>query len=207
MTETASPWTPDEAAYARLLSFLDADPERAAPKFDEVRRRLLKLFAWRNCAPPEMFARRTIDRVARRITEGNDRHVAEPFQYFYGVAMNVLKEGGSSSSSTIEPTTPPADSPDSQAPREVDPAVAAAARQRLTCIESCLGELLPKHRALLLDYHRSATDGERCDELAEMQGIPLNALRLRVHRLRASVERSVTRCLARVADRPAEAPQ
>jgi DNA-directed RNA polymerase specialized sigma24 family protein len=197
---------PDEAAYARLLTFLDADPQRAVPKFNEVRRRLLKLFAWRECAPPETYARRTIDRVARRISEGNDRHVAEPFQYFYGVAMHVLKEGGAPPSRVPEPQpTQPEESADPGSPPAADPELVDAARRKLTCVESCLGELLPKHRALLLDYHRSATDLERYDDLAHAQGIPLNALRLRVHRLRASVERSVTRCLARRADGLADA--
>ncbi|HUL72951.1 MAG TPA: hypothetical protein VLT86_07605 [Vicinamibacterales bacterium] len=210
MTDTATPWTPDEAAYTKLLTFLDADPQRAAPKFDEVSRRLLKLFAWRDCAPPETYARRTIDRVAKRLSEGNDRHVSEPFQYFYGIAMNVIKEAGPPPSladpaPASSDATAPTDASAPAVPPAPNPEVVAAARKKLDCVQTCLGELLPKHRALLLDYHRSAMNLDTYDALAQTQGIPFNALRLRVHRLRGSVERSVTRCLARPAAGAADA--
>ena len=86
--------TPSLEGFERLFAFLDADAERAAAKYEQVRQRLLKLFAWRGATPASEFVDRTVERVIRRISDGGERSVAEPYQYFYGVAMAVLRESG-----------------------------------------------------------------------------------------------------------------
>jgi predicted RNA-binding Zn ribbon-like protein len=51
---------------------------------------------------------------------------------------------------------------------------------------------VPGYRYLFLDYHRSRSETWR-EELAVARGVPLTALRLRVHRLRSAVEKSVVK--------------
>ena len=92
MNERAGAWTLDRPAFDRLLTFLDPDRQAAADKYEDIRRRLLKLFVWRGCSAPDEYVDRTIDRVARRVQEGADIQVADPYQYFHGVALNVLRE-------------------------------------------------------------------------------------------------------------------
>ena len=86
--------TPSLEGFERLFAFLDADAERAAAKYEQVRLRLLKLFSWRGATPANEFVDRTVERVIRRISDGGEHSVAEPYQYFYGVAMAVLRESG-----------------------------------------------------------------------------------------------------------------
>src|SRR5262249_38074781 len=157
-------------------------------KYEQVRLRLLKLFTWRGCTPPHEFVDRTVERVIRRVSDGGEHTVAEPYQYFYGVAMAGLRDSGAgggdpeppgppdSSSSAGDPNAPAAATP---RPPDV-PDLGAEAKRRLPALRASLDELAPTYRYLVLDYHRSRPDGWR-DELAAVHGVPLTALRLRVH--------------------------
>ena len=61
--------------------------------------------------------------------------------------------------------------------------------ERLVSLDRCLGQLPEGARALLLRYH--ATGAERIagrKRLADELGIALNALRIRMHRLRVTLE-------------------
>ena len=182
---------PSLEGFERLFTFLDADPARAAAKYEQVRRRLLKLFTWRDCTPANEFVDRTVERVIRRVSDGADHAVAEPYQYFYGVAMAVLRDNGVSQAGpdsgvvvSIDPNSPPT-------PRPADnPVLAADARRRTPALRESLEALLPAYRHLFLDYHRSRSATWR-DELAATHGVPLTVLRLRVHGLRSAVEQSV----------------
>lgn len=189
-------WTLDSDAFERLLAFLDADRERGARRYEDIRRRLVKLFAWRGCGSPDDCADRTIDRVARRLAEGAEIRVSEVYQYFHGVAMNVLREQWRETAGAPGPL----DDRAARAAVETDPdreAEQAARDMQLTCLESCLERLARPQRDLLLDYHGGDRHIERRRALAASLDIPLNALRIRVHRIRATVERCVTACVAR----------
>src|SRR5262249_32607056 len=72
--------------------------------------------------------------------------------------------------------------------------------QRLECPSRCLDRLPAANRALIIEYYR-LEKGEQIanrTRLAEANGRPINALRLRVHRLRAKLERCVHDCLGRL---------
>lgn len=189
--------TPSLEGFERLFAFLDVDAERAAAKYEQVRQRLLKLFAWRGATPASEFVDRTVERVIRRISDGGERTVAEPFQYFYGVAMAVLRESGlgHADPEPVAAEAPPADpnAPAAAAPRPADnPELLADAKRRAPALRATIDELVPAYRYLFLDYHRSRSETWR-EELAEQRGVPLTALRLRVHRLRSAVEKSVVK--------------
>ncbi len=190
-----SGWTLDSHAFERLLAFLDDDRDRAADKYEDIRGRLVKLFAWRGCTAPEEYADRTIDRVARRLLEGADVHVTQPFHYFHGVAMNVLREHWREPDRKTEPLTAGNEPAPRDGPAIDDGAEAQRADRRLFCLERCLSEMPPRHRDMLLDYHGGSKHIARRQALALSLGIPINALRIRMYRIRTSVESCVTRCL------------
>jgi hypothetical protein len=204
--------TPSLEGFERLFAFLDADAERAAAKYEQVRLRLLKIFAWRGCTPANEFVDRTIERVIRRVSDGNERTVAEPYQYFYAVAIGVLRESGtthpdpdpvpapaSADAATPESAPAPAAASDA-APRPADnPDLLAEAKKRTPGLRASLEGLVPTYRYLFLDYHRSRSATWR-EELAAAQGVPLTALRLKVHRLRSAVEKSVVKRLTQRAE-------
>ncbi len=73
------------------------------------------------------------------------------------------------------------------------------AEREYECLESCIAELPPEGRELVLEYYRSERREkiDRRKELAARLGIAPNALRIRVHRLRAALQECVRECLAR----------
>jgi hypothetical protein len=86
-------WTITPEAFEKLLVWLDAeDREAAGLKYEKIRLKLLKLFKWRNCQPEEYYADETIDRVTRRVAEGAPVEVRDPYLYFHGIALNVIRE-------------------------------------------------------------------------------------------------------------------
>ena len=85
-------WIPTQAAFDRLLAWLDPERERAAEKYEEIRRRLIKIFACRGCLAPEDAADRTINRVTGKLEELPETYQRDPILYFYAVAKRVHQE-------------------------------------------------------------------------------------------------------------------
>jgi RNA polymerase sigma-70 factor (ECF subfamily) len=180
-------------ALDRLLLELDGDRERAGLRYEDLRRRLLKYFECRRCAVPDELADEVMDRVARRLAGGERIAGGEPAAYFYGVARNVLREHWRA----LAARPPLAADPSPILERDDE---GAAARERaVACLLRCLDTLPAAQRALLTGYYEWS-EGERIGrrrELAREGGMPLNALRIRVHRLREAMEACVSACLAR----------
>lgn len=193
-------------ALDTLLASLDSDRERAGQKYEDVRRRLQKFFTWRGSRRPDELADETIDRVCRRLREGEVIRAAEPAAYFYGVARNVLREEWDRERmwKTVEETlsgpvrTPP------------PPSDAAVEDRRLECLQRCLGALPPESRQLVLRYYqeeKGAKIGNR-KALAAALGVAMNILRIRMHRIRVRLEACARDCLAKTGetDWPGEPP-
>jgi DNA-directed RNA polymerase specialized sigma24 family protein len=174
-------------ALEALLRRLGPDRDQAAVAYEQIRRRVVRLFEYRGCPDAEALADETMSRVGRRLAGGVEIRAADPYAYFAGVAGIVYREvvrQEQNERSALRALPAPA-------PVDLDP--------RLACLDRCLDGLPATNRALVLDYH--ATEGqERIRDrarLAEERGIDLNALRVRVHRLRQELEACVARCLGK----------
>lgn len=184
---TRTEWVLTSEAFARFLSCLDPDAERAGEKYESVRRKLVKIFDWRGAHFPEDCADETINRVVRKLESGET--ISDIPTYCHGVArlvfLETLKSPDRRRVGLDELNSAPA-----PPPREED-------GERRECFERCLGELPVESRQLLLRYY----EDERRDKinnrqaLADQLGIPLNALRNRVQRLRDKLEQCVANCL------------
>jgi RNA polymerase sigma factor (sigma-70 family) len=175
-------FTKDE--FERFLSWLNPDHELAAKKYEEVRRRLIKIFACRGCTEAEDLADETITRVIRKVQVIIDTYVGEPVLYFYGVARHVYHEWLRKNCPASPP--PPPDPPEQK-------------EQAFECLENCLGKCSDKDRRLILEYYKDERR-EKIDhrkEMAKREGIALNALRIKMHRIRTSLQSCVTGCLKR----------
>ena len=192
--------TPD--AFEILLLNLHAERERAGEEYERIRQKLLKLFKWRGCHDPEEYVDRTIDRVARRITDGVELRVRDRYLFFHGVALNILKEhwrGPARDSDTLDDLPPSlslAHDPDEMREREEG---RQEQERRLECLDECLQSLSAESRDLVTKYHqsegRAKIEGRK--DLAAMLKVPLNALRIRVFRIRTELEGCVDGCLKR----------
>src|SRR5262245_31123116 len=91
-TSSKKTWNITKETFDRLLAELHPDSEQAGEQYEKIRRKLVKMFQWRGCAHAEECADETFNRVAHRICEGTTLWTNDPYSYFHGVALNVLRE-------------------------------------------------------------------------------------------------------------------
>ena len=174
-------WSLTKEAFDSLLSWLDPDREWAGEKYEVIRARLIKVFAYRGCHTPEELADETINRVAKKIDEVAESYDGEPALYFYGVAQMIHLEY---LRRKTEPALPAVNLPEDS-------------EQEHQCLDECLDRLTGPNRELILQYY---TDESRArinnrKQLASRLGIGLNALRIRAHRVRDSLENCMELCM------------
>lgn len=183
----------------RMLALLHDDPGRAEQEFLTLRRKLVKFFEWRGCSVPDDLADESIFRVASQLGEGLVIQSSQPRCYFYGVARNVLREywdAGRKEPSEIDGighTTHLSVDPDEMAERESE---RMRREQLIDRIEACIESLPPESRAILREYFCRAGHDKIVarNQLAQRMNISINALRLRVLRLKQDLRRCVDAC-------------
>jgi DNA-directed RNA polymerase specialized sigma24 family protein len=182
-------WSLTQEALDRLLVILDADRELAGKKYERIRLKLVKYFEWRGVVFPDNEADETINRVARKIEEGAS--IQNLDAYFYGVARMIFSESLKKvkrEQEALRQTT-------EMEPLATDEDLDAA--QRRACLDRCLEHLTEENRSLIIEYYQEEKGRkiERRKALAVRLDIPLNALRIRAHRIRAGLEACVRTCL------------
>lgn len=185
-------WTVTQEAFDGLLSWLDADREQAALKYEKIRTRLIKIFTCRGCGEAADLADETINRVTSRVADIATSYSGDPALYFYGVAQKVRLEYMRGPHASEEPLE--ADRQlKSKDPIEADDQI----EQEYACLEDCIKQLPHVKRHLVLEYYRDDKPGkiERRKKLATELGIALNALRIRAHRIRLQLHDCVQVCL------------
>jgi RNA polymerase sigma factor (sigma-70 family) len=195
-------WGITREAFDRMLSELNPDSERAGEQYEKIRRKLVKLFEWRGCAHAEECADETFNRVAQKVYEGTTIWADDPYSYFHGVGLNVLREYWRSAEQTAKTLEEIAQiqtlsvDPEDLLSRETEQ---REKDRLLECLNRCLQKLPPENFHLITRYHQGeeALDKERRKELAQSLGIPLNALRIRAYRIRVEIEKCVENCLER----------
>lgn len=173
-----------QESFETLLAWLDPDREIAGGKYEEIRLRLIKLFTCRGCHEPEDLADETINRVANKLPEiapGFVGGYGERIRYFCGVANKIHLE-----SLRRKPEPPPQPLPSSD---DIE--------QEYNCLDRCMQELTSANRQLVLEYYQEEKRARinHRQRLAESLGIAVNALRIRAHRIRHSLEECVRNCV------------
>src|SRR4051794_36178219 len=83
-------WTLTQDAFDRLLASLGPSRDAAADRYLEIRSRLVRLFEWRGFSTPDEYADETINRCAKKISEGEQ--VQDVFTYCAGIARMLARE-------------------------------------------------------------------------------------------------------------------
>jgi DNA-directed RNA polymerase specialized sigma24 family protein len=203
MGQTSKPnlkqdWVPTEAAFRRLLEWLDEGKESNGERYLEMRQRLVRYFERKNCLPCDELADESLNRVARKLEEQGSITDATPPHYCYIVAKFVFLEHLRqirNEATTSEPdltfaTVAAADA--GLAP----PGVSEDEQEMLSCLEQCLQRLAPGDRELIVNYY-SAEPKQKIPhrrQLAEKLGLTANALTIRACRIRDKLEACTRKC-------------
>lgn len=169
-------WELGQEDLDRLLRHLGTDADTASQRYEALRRRLIDFFAWEQASAPEDLADDTLNRLARRLSEGVDVH-GDVRRYALGIARLLLHE-------------------DRRTQLKRDAAVRELSRRTpgagisntLRLLRACLHELSGENRSLIERYYI-----EDRAALARSLGISVNALRNRALRIREHLLMCVSR--------------
>lgn len=188
-------WQPNPSDFQLFLRWLDPDPDKAAQRYETMRKHLIVIFNKRNCHLAEDLADETFNRVMRRLPEMIEDYVGEPARYIVVVARNLYFEYAKQ----VERQEP---LPETDHTKLASPKTDDEKEREYACLEHCLSKLTPENRRLVLGYYhenkRAKIDHRK--EMASQMGIAINALRIRAHRIRASLEDCLKACLEKQKD-------
>jgi DNA-directed RNA polymerase specialized sigma24 family protein len=175
-------WVLTPESFTALLAWLHPDRNEAGKKYEDIRRRLIKIFTCRGCCESEDLADESINRVISRVEDLADTFTGDPALYFYGVANKVHQEYV-----RRRPVPAPPMVIDEQDNLE----------EQSACLDKCMEKLTPANRQLVVQYYQEEKRAkiEHRKQLADQMGIALNALRIRAHRIRSALQLCVQTCL------------
>jgi RNA polymerase sigma factor (sigma-70 family) len=173
-TGASGHWELTREALDGLLQALGEDRNAAGRRYEILRRKLIDLFAWRCSEGPEELADETLNRLARRLIQGEPVEKIE--SYALGIARMLLKE-----------TARRREQRDI-ALREIQILQPDAAEDTeiLEAFERCLDALPQSSRTLIARYY----SGERA-ALARELGVSVNTMRTRALRIRRKLYQCV----------------
>ena len=157
----------------------------------QLRHDLAKSFTFRGCADPEGLTDEVFDRVSKKVEEVRPTYVGDPRLYFRAVANNLVKEDLKRAKTQVsleeselpEPITTERDEDDTEDIEE--------------CLRSCLQKLSAENRKLIVEYFAKEKQAkiDHRSELAQQGGISVENLRVKVYRIRKSLQGCIERCL------------
>jgi RNA polymerase sigma factor (sigma-70 family) len=179
-------------SFEEILAWLNPKRDVAGAMYVQLRHDLEKFFISRSSADPEGLTDEVLDRVARKIREIKPSYVGDPRAYFFAVANNLVKEN-------FRKIKTHASSEDI----DLSPQLTTEGEQDDTdihnCLDKCLQKLSVEQRKLIVEYYAKEKQAkiDHRNELAQRFGISVETLRVRVFRIRASLEECIERCLER----------
>ena len=182
-------WSLTQAAFDKLLAAFSPYADEAAKQYEVLRIRLIRFFEWRSIPLADDRADEVLNRVARRIDEG--QQVNNVAAYAYRVAYLVFLEA------LKEPELVDIDQELIQPPA-VEPQFEDTEHdQRQRCFDRCLEGVPISNRRIILSYYQEERRAkiDRRKKLAEQLKISLDALRIRAHRIRKGLEECIASCL------------
>lgn len=176
--------------FDKTLAWLGQDREAAGKKYEDIRQSLIKIFIWRGISDAEDLADEAVNRVMSRIEELAASYTGDPALYFFGVAKKLLIEH-QRGQKLRGPLPEIAVNEDHLQKRE------ETLNRIYECLSRCMKELKPADGELFTAYY-SCDNLRKIDQrrgLAWRNGIRANTLRIRVHRIRATLQECINRCL------------
>lgn len=161
----------------------------------QLRHDLAKMFMWRGFHDPEGLTDEVFDRVARKVHDVRPTYEGNPVLYFRAVANNLIKEN-------LKKIKTHVSLQDVDLPEQEQTEIEGESADMDECLQSCLQKLNREKRELILAYYAKEKQAkiDHRSELAQSFGISVETLRVKVYRIRASLEQCIERCLQRKAE-------
>jgi RNA polymerase sigma factor (sigma-70 family) len=181
--------------FDEILAWLNPDREMAANMYVQLRRDVAKIFIWNRCSDPEGLTDEVFDRVTRKVHSLRQTYDGDPRLFFYGIARNLVKETAKkvktyASFDDAGPTLRTRAQVESDEEEE-------ALQAREHCLQLCLEELSSEQRQLVFDYYAMEKGGKISHrvKIAKQLGLSVETLRVRIYRIRVTLEECIERCL------------
>ncbi|MHB1936066.1 MAG: RNA polymerase sigma factor [Acidobacteriaceae bacterium] len=180
-------WTLDQRSLDSLLSAFHPERQQASYAYEALRERLIRFFEWNHADTPQELADETLDRLARRLSAGEDE-ILDPAKFAAGIARLLLKEHFRENDRREAALATMAEFYLNHAKVAME---STDREERMEVLEHCLQAIPEASRNLIERYFsaESRTQIQHRQRLAEEHGISANALRNRVMRIRAELER------------------
>jgi len=179
--------------FEEMLAWLDRDREVAAQRYLQLREDLTNVFRWRGCSDPDGLVDEVFERVAKKVYEIKPNYQGDPRLYFRAVANNLVKENLKKAKNQVsledidlpQPITTKSDEDEAADIEE--------------CLQTCLQNLSAENRKLILDYYAKEKQAkiDHRSELAQQLNTSVQTLRVRVYRVRQSLQECIAQCLKR----------
>jgi DNA-directed RNA polymerase specialized sigma24 family protein len=170
-----------DEAFFQLLARLNTDLALAGAEYEKLRARLIYFFEQKGCRIPAELGDETINRIARKLEEGYE--IEDLFKFSYGVARLVMLEYWNDPNRDWEQLDERLTS--QEGGRVLDD-------HELECMKKCLSILSLEERDLIIKNCTLNKEGKV--EVANALGLTMNALRLRVFRIRAKLQACYKNC-------------
>jgi hypothetical protein len=157
-----------QEAFLQLLARLNADPALAGEEYEKLRARLIYFFELKGCRIPAELG----------------CEIEDLFKFAYGVARLVMFEYWSDPNREWEQLDERLSSQEGSHPSD---------EHGLECRKKCLLTLPPEERDLIIKNCTLNKKGKV--EVAKALGLTINALRLRVFRIRAKLQVCYKNCI------------
>lgn len=149
--------------------------------------RLIRYFEWRGCVASDELADVCIDRVMKKIGDGEA--IQNVNAYSATIAQFVYRE-------SLRSTASRTDSIEEESFVEIAAEETEQEDSRLSCLDRCLDEFSSEDRRLIVNYYdtdeRTMIASRR--RLAETLAMTMNTLRIKVCRLKARLETCTKDC-------------
>ena len=178
-----------EQPFNFFLSLLSSDRDTAEKKLKDIRRRLVIMLDCRGCHCSEDLAHEAIVLFAHRLPKMDPPFAGDVIPYLYTVAYNLYLDYEKKRFLPLPDDFTEIPQPDEDAVKTKE--------QLHQCLDKCLDRMDPRSRDLVLDYYRLEKQNkiDLRKLLAEELGISVNALRIKLHNLRAGLEKCIEQCL------------
>jgi DNA-directed RNA polymerase specialized sigma24 family protein len=174
-------WELEAETFASLLTRLSSDPHEAGRRYERLRERLILFFTRRLANAPEDLADQVIDRLARRLQDGEP--VASVEAYALGIARHVVQEQRLVAARDVSPEGSLLEN--ISGPDHTYIVEPAEEDRLLDAMEKCLARL-PRGDAQLLSLYYLNEGGSKIEarrRLSEERNITQAALRKKVYQI------------------------